>query len=164
METLVCRDAFVAIASIQWAQMVHFYRHLTNHPPNPHISHSYAEFSIGGLRIGLFHPKASHQPEFSYPKGAGISLCLEVKDLEQSRIVLDHIYATLPFASEPSSMSFPIDSSPMERSEPVSPQRPYGPIAIASHGRECYAYDPDGNRLILHESIVQTAAQATIQA
>jgi hypothetical protein len=29
---------------------------------------------------------------------------------------------------------------------------PPGEIAIASHGREIYAYDPDGNRLILHQS------------
>jgi catechol 2,3-dioxygenase-like lactoylglutathione lyase family enzyme len=26
------------------------------------------------------------------------------------------------------------------------------PISIASHGRECYLYDPDGNRIILHHS------------
>ncbi|MBD0267928.1 MAG: VOC family protein, partial [Cyanobacteria bacterium Co-bin8] len=29
---------------------------------------------------------------------------------------------------------------------------PPGPVMIASHGREIYAYDPDGNRLILHQS------------
>jgi catechol 2,3-dioxygenase-like lactoylglutathione lyase family enzyme len=25
------------------------------------------------------------------------------------------------------------------------------PVSIASHGRECYLYDPDGNRIILHQ-------------
>ncbi len=29
---------------------------------------------------------------------------------------------------------------------------PPGNISIASHGREIYAYDPDGNRLILHQN------------
>ena len=30
---------------------------------------------------------------------------------------------------------------------------PQGQITTASHGREIYAYDPDGNRLILHQSV-----------
>ncbi|EDX77907.1 hypothetical protein MC7420_7645 [Coleofasciculus chthonoplastes PCC 7420] len=28
---------------------------------------------------------------------------------------------------------------------------PPGEIIVASHGREIYAYDPNGNRLILHQ-------------
>jgi predicted enzyme related to lactoylglutathione lyase len=30
--------------------------------------------------------------------------------------------------------------------------QPPGEIINASHGREIYAYDPDGNRMIIHES------------
>ncbi|MGL4621884.1 MAG: VOC family protein, partial [Chroococcidiopsis sp.] len=29
---------------------------------------------------------------------------------------------------------------------------PLGQIVTASHGREIYAYDPDGNRIILHQA------------
>ncbi|NET52021.1 MAG: VOC family protein [Merismopedia sp. SIO2A8] len=140
---------------MQWEQMVYFYHHLANGSPNPHVSRSYAEFHLGGLRIGLFHPKASHQSEFAHPKGAGISLCLEVEDLDQSRIVLDHIHATLPP---------PVALHSAKADGSGSPSLPYGPIAIASHGRECYAYDPDGNRLILHESAAQPETEAIAQA
>jgi hypothetical protein len=52
-----------------------------------------------------------------------MSLCLEVSDLEDA---IAHITA----------LGFP----------------PPGEILTASHGREIYAYDPDGNRLILHQS------------
>jgi predicted enzyme related to lactoylglutathione lyase len=54
----------------------------------------------------------------------GMSLCVEVEDLEA---------AIAQFAA----LGYP----------------PPGEIAIASHGREIYAYDPLGNRLILHEKV-----------
>ena len=53
-----------------------------------------------------------------------MSLCLEVVSLEDSIDRLAHL-------------GYP----------------PRGPITIASHGREIYADDPDGNRLILHQSV-----------
>ncbi|NJO93776.1 MAG: hypothetical protein HC820_04390, partial [Hydrococcus sp. RM1_1_31] len=37
---------------------------------------------------------------------------------------------------------------------------PPGEIAIASHGREIYVYDPAGNRIILHESGDRTSWQS----
>jgi predicted enzyme related to lactoylglutathione lyase len=52
----------------------------------------------------------------------GMSLCVEVEDLIGA---IAHL----------TSLGYP----------------PPGEIAIASHGREIYAYDPQGNRLILHE-------------
>ncbi|MFM7372329.1 MAG: VOC family protein, partial [Sphaerospermopsis kisseleviana] len=51
-----------------------------------------------------------------------LSLCIEVSNLENA---IAHL----------TSLGYP----------------PPGKISIASHGREIYAYDPDGNRLILHQ-------------
>ena len=36
---------------------------------------------------------------------------------------------------------------------------PPGEISTASHGQEIYAYDPDGNRLILHQSHIVNREQ-----
>ncbi len=51
-----------------------------------------------------------------------ISLCLEVEDLE---VAIDHL----------TQLGYP----------------PPGEILAPSHGQEIYAYDPDGNRLILYQ-------------
>jgi hypothetical protein len=53
-----------------------------------------------------------------------MSLCLEVTDLENA---IAHVTA----------LGYP----------------PPGEIITGSHGREIYAYDPDRNRLIIHQSI-----------
>ena len=137
-----CKELFVAIAVQQWEPMVKFYRHLLQQSPQPHIPNSYAEFMVGGLKLGLFLPKASHQPEFSHPAHSAMSLCLEVENLEQSCGMVDAVYDELYAGGYGS----------------TDGHGRYGLIAIASHGRECYAYDPDGNRLILHEagSIIKT--------
>ena len=67
------------------------------------------------------------RPKVSPPTSAsGFSLCLEVADLETA---IAHLTAI---------------GSP-----------PPGEILTASHGREIYAYDPDGNRLILHQSLAK---------
>jgi predicted enzyme related to lactoylglutathione lyase len=65
--------------------------------------------------------------EFNNSKAASLSLCLEVDNLEKAIAVL-------------TKLGYP----------------PPGKIAIASHGREIYATDPAGSRLILHEAIPQT--------
>jgi hypothetical protein len=38
-----------------------------------------------------------------------------------------------------------------------------GEIIAASHGREVYAYDPAGNRLILHEALKQETQKQEVQ-
>jgi predicted enzyme related to lactoylglutathione lyase len=115
--------AFVTIASINFDLVVGFYSQFLGSAPQPHLPHIYAEFSIAGLRLGIFAPKSTNQAEFGQPQHSGMSLCLEVDHLEDTIAKLTQI-------------GYP----------------PTGQISTASHGREIYAYDPDGNRLILHQS------------
>ena len=122
--TFSCTTAFVTLAVVDLEALVLFYTKLLGQEPLPYVPHSYAEFKLPDLRIGIFKPKQAHQSEFSSSKG-GMSLCLEVPDLESA---IAHL-TTLGHA-------------------------PPGKISTASHGREIYAYDPAGNRLILHQSIV----------
>ena len=116
--------AFVAIATSDDRSLVNFYRQLLDIQPNPYIPKVYAEFQLKGLRLGIFQPKASRQHEFAQNLGSSMSICLEVLDLEKAIAHLDD-------------MGYPVP----------------GEIITASHGREIYAYDPMGNRLILHQSL-----------
>jgi predicted enzyme related to lactoylglutathione lyase len=115
--------ALVTIASANFDRVVDFYTQLLVAAPQPYIPHVYAEYPIAGLRLGIFCPKASNQAEFSQPSQSGLSLCLEVEHLEQAIAKLAQLGYPVP-----------------------------GQITTASHGREIYAYDPDGNRLILHQA------------
>jgi catechol 2,3-dioxygenase-like lactoylglutathione lyase family enzyme len=115
--------AFVALASTRFTTTVGFYEMLLEQPAAPHWPNRYAEWTLqGGLRLGIFCPQADHQAEFQSHQAGGFSLCLEVENLEEAIAHLTHL-------------GYP----------------PPGPIQTASHGREVYAYDPDGNRLILHQ-------------
>jgi predicted enzyme related to lactoylglutathione lyase len=116
-------SALVTIASVDFDVVVDFYTQFLGVAPDRFIPHSYAEFPISGLRLGIFCPKSSHRDEFGHPSQSGMSICLEVDRLERSIDKLTHL-------------GYP----------------PSEPITIASHGREIYAYDPDGNRLILHQA------------
>ncbi|MBP0001799.1 MAG: VOC family protein [Cyanobacteria bacterium SID2] len=115
---------FVTLGSLNFDRVVKFYDRLFEISPHIQIPHQYAEFDLPGLRLGIFHPKAADSPEFSQSARSGMSLCVEVENLEAS---IDRL----------SELGYP----------------PPGEISIASHGREIYAYDPDGNRLILHEEM-----------
>lgn len=120
----IYRDAFLAIAAADAEPVVQFYRQLLDREPRPHVPNVYAEFQLlGGLRLGIFQPKSDRWPEFANSRHSGASLCLEVADLEAAIARL-------------TSLGYP----------------PPGEITVASHGREIYAYDPAGNRLILHQS------------
>jgi catechol 2,3-dioxygenase-like lactoylglutathione lyase family enzyme len=125
--TIQCINALVTIATINLAKLVNFYTQLLSQNPTNLIPNVYAEFQLPGMRLGIFQPKNIHKSEFSTTAKSTISLCLEVSDLEQA---IAHF----------SILGFP----------------PPGKVSIASHGREIYAYDPDGNRLILHQSIRET--------
>jgi predicted enzyme related to lactoylglutathione lyase len=120
---MMITSAFVTIASVNFDLVVDFYTKFLGLAPTAYIPHVYAEFSIPGVKLGIFCPKASNREEFGHPQQSGISLCLEVENLEDS---IDKL----------AQLGYPLQ----------------GKITIASHGREIYAYDPDGNRLILHQS------------
>ena len=116
-------SALVTIASANFDVVVDFYTQFLGSAPAKYISHVYAEFPIPGVRLGIFCPKPSNRTEFEHPHQSGMSLCLEVDSLERS---IDKL----------AQLGYP----------------PAGQITTASHGREIYAYDPDGNRLILHQA------------
>ncbi len=115
-------EIFVAIAADPWQEEVDFYRGLLDDEPSSYSRDRYAEFRIKGLKLGIFKPSPQHQAEFARNAGA-LSFCLEVADLEQAIATVRALGGMIN-----------------------------GEISTASHGRECYAYDPAKNRLILHQS------------
>lgn len=115
-------EAFIALASLQVERQVTFYRELLQVEPVPNTP-AYAEFNLVGLRLAIFMPKADNAAEFTAKTSGAMSLCLEVKDLVGAIASL-------------TTLGYP----------------PPGSIMHTSHGQEIYAYDPDGNRLILHQS------------
>ena len=117
-----CTNAFVTLASVNIESLVDFYTQLLGQAPTSHIPNIYAEFQLPCLRLGIFKTKATNNQEFESAK-SGMSLCLEVQDLESALAKL-------------TSLGYP----------------PPGEILTTSHGKEIYAYDPEGNRLILHQS------------
>jgi predicted enzyme related to lactoylglutathione lyase len=120
---LRCSAIFVALTDCNRGTLKAFYQALFGQEPSVEIPQVYAEFHLPGLRLGLFTPKETHRDEFISSSSGGMSLCIEVEDLEEA---IAHI----------TQIGYP----------------PPGEIRQASHGREIYAYDPCGNRLILHES------------
>jgi hypothetical protein len=115
---------FVALADLDGHTLTRFYGALLGQDPAVNIPNVYAEFVLTGLRIGLFKPSNAHQAEFEASSSGSMSLCIEVEDLETA---IAHL----------TTLGYP----------------PPGPIQHTSHGREIYGYDPQGNRLILHEAV-----------
>ncbi|EKQ68223.1 Glyoxalase/Bleomycin resistance protein/Dioxygenase superfamily [Leptolyngbyaceae cyanobacterium JSC-12] len=155
--------ALLTIATPNFDRLVEFYTQLLNQAPITCIPNVYAEFRLLGVKLGIFHPKADlqeagdtgdredihhspftihhsltpppthssthsllHPPQPPTPSpfsSLGMSLCLEVENLEGA---IAHL----------TQLGYP----------------PPGEILTASHGREIYAYDPDGNWLILHQN------------
>lgn len=113
---------FVTLASLQLAPLVSFYSDFLATSPALHTA-TYAEFQLSGLRLAIFTPKADHVAEFAAATSGAMSLCLEVGDLVGAIAQLKEI-------------GYPPSSA----------------IMTTSHGQEIYAYDPDGNRLIVHQS------------
>jgi predicted enzyme related to lactoylglutathione lyase len=121
--SLRCSAVFVALAEQDGNMLRTFYQALFQQEPSIDIPQVYTEFQLPGVRLGLFNPKAAHRAEFDASSSGGMSLCLEVEDLEAAIAQLTNL-------------GYP----------------PPGGVQSVSHGREIYAYDPCGNRLILHES------------
>jgi predicted enzyme related to lactoylglutathione lyase len=119
--------AFVTLATNNFEKLVSFYQQLLKQDPPVYLPQVYAEFHLQGLRLGIFQPKHSHNDEFAEARGSKMSLCLEVEEIESA---IAHL----------TQLGYP----------------PPGQVITASHGQEIYAYDPDGNRLILHQSKSQS--------
>jgi len=115
--------ALLTLAFDRSEELVLFYTRFLRQEPVVHVPNSYAEFQLTGLRLGIFKPKENNRQEFQNQAKSGMSLCLEVRDLEGA---IAHL----------TKLGYP----------------PSGEILTASHGREIYAYDPAGNRLILHQT------------
>ena len=122
--TIQYNEALVTIATIRLERIIDFYTQILGQQPNTYIPKVYAQFQIPGVNLGIFRPKDIHLSEFKHGAKGKMSLCLEVGDLEKA-------------ISRFTALGYP----------------PPGDIITASHGREIYAYDPDGNRIILHQSI-----------
>jgi catechol 2,3-dioxygenase-like lactoylglutathione lyase family enzyme len=125
-------DVFVTIASLDLNRSVGFYQGFFESAPVVCHVDRYAEFHLPGLRLAIFCPNLAHRSEFESPARSAMSLCVEVADL-------DGAIARLVAIGYP----------------------PPGDMLTASHGREIYAYDPDGNRLILHEAKPITSMSTT---
>lgn len=123
--------AFLTLATLHFDRLVAFYQDLLAQAPTTLMPNVYAEFQLPGMRLGIFRPKAiAPAPEGEdlpnpHLLCSGMSLCLEVANLESA---IAHLTA----------LGYP----------------PPGTILTASHGREIYAFDPDGNWLILHQGVV----------
>jgi len=128
--TLQCSTVFVALADPDGKTLVRFYRQLFGQEPVWHVPEVYAEFQISGLRLGIFKPSLIHRSEFETQAGS-ISLCIEVEQLEEAIASVEQAFIQTRLTGD---HLLPSD------------------IITASHGREVYAYDPAGNRLILHET------------
>ncbi|MEO0769007.1 MAG: VOC family protein [Cyanobacteria bacterium J06649_4] len=115
-------ELFIALASNNVEQQVEFYTALLQTEPNV-TTPNYAEFRAYHLKIAIFKPNADNVAEFESASSGAMSFCLEVDDLENVIARLTNLGYSLP-----------------------------GKIMKTSHGQEIYAYDPDGNRLILHQS------------
>lgn len=118
---ITLQTLYVTLASDHLQELVAFYQALLGCAPHHHTPERYAEFWLPGLKLALFKPSADHRQEFFNPAGS-MSLCLEVENLHDA-------IATV------TALGYP----------------PPGTITHASHGQEIYAYDPSGNRLILHQ-------------
>ena len=115
-------DVFLAISSNNVRALTGFYSKLFGQQPNVYRASVYSEFRLEKLRISIFQPKSDRASEFENSRSS-ISLCIEVKKLEDAIALLQDLGCPPP-----------------------------GEIIEASHGKEIYAYDPEGNRLILHQS------------
>ena len=124
--TLDYSIAWVTIAAQDFERSQNFYKQLLKKEPDrtlgPVDRPIYAEFQLNGLRFGIYRPQPGHSAPLSSQLPNPMSICFQVKNLEQA---IAHL----------ASIGFPVA----------------GKILTPRHGREVYAADPDGNRLILYQ-------------
>ncbi|MBD2080309.1 VOC family protein [Leptolyngbya sp. FACHB-17] len=116
------QKAWVTIAAVEFDRSVQFYRHLFQQEPSLLTPAKYAEFEAFGIRLGIYRPTTEESPEKApITLFPAVSLCVQIENLESTIAHLDQVDAFV------------------------------GEVRSVSHGREAYAYDPDGNRIILYE-------------
>ena len=115
-------EVFIALASKNVKKQVAFYSELLQTKPTVNTP-SYAELSISNVKIAIFQPSADNASEFAAVSSGAMSFCLEIDNLDAVVSYLTDLGYSIPRE-----------------------------IMQTSHGREIYAYDPDGNRVILHQS------------
>jgi predicted enzyme related to lactoylglutathione lyase len=116
------QKAWVTIAAMQFDRSVEFYRYLFQQAPKIFMPDKYAEFEAFGIRLGIYRPIVEESPEkVPIMLFPAVSLCLQIEKLEDAIALLEEADSFV------------------------------GEIRTVSHGREAYAYDPDGNRIILYE-------------
>jgi len=161
--------ALVTIATPNFDRLVEFYTQLLTQSPITCIPNVYAEFHLPGVKLGIFYPKGEGREETEDRRQKSEEYGLSVighRSLESKGQMTNDQEppspspSSTPFSLLPS--PFPslgmslclevesLDAAIAHLSQLGCP--PPGNILTASHGREIYAYDPDGNWLILHQS------------
>ncbi len=114
--------ALITIAAIDLDRLTSFYTVLLRQEPQPYQPQVYAGFQVAGINLGIFQPNTNNTGEFQHQGGGAVSLCLSVNNIEE---VIEYLDAA----------GYPQTTT----------------VITASHGRECYVYDPEENRIILHQ-------------
>jgi predicted enzyme related to lactoylglutathione lyase len=114
--------ALITIAAIDLDRLLPFYTVLLGQEPQPYQPQVYGGFQVAGLDLGIFQPNPNNIGEFQHQGGGAVSLCLSVNNIEA---VIEYLAAA----------GYPQTTT----------------VMTASHGRECYIYDPEENRIILHQ-------------
>ncbi|GAB4143300.1 MAG: hypothetical protein Fur0046_20300 [Cyanobacteria bacterium J069] len=122
--------AMLTLSTPNLTRLRQFYHTLLGLAPSFEFPNTYVEFQVGTFRFGIFQPKQENADEFAAAHSGAMSLCLEVANVEAAIAAVQSAHSAIA----------------------TTPARSPSPITTASHGREAYAYDPDGNRLILHET------------
>lgn len=127
------KRALMTLATLDFDRMQAFYTALLGIEPRMIQPHRYAEYHLPSLHLGLFQPSTPNQLEFSQAQHSPFSLCIQVTDLDTTIQNLTALQVTLQDT-----------------------------VQSASHGREIYAYDPEGNRLIFYQPGSATPAPSSI--
>ncbi|MBC7970367.1 MAG: VOC family protein [Verrucomicrobia bacterium] len=141
--SLRCTTALLTLATPHFAALTQFYSQLLNQQPAVLRPNVYAEFHLPGLKLGIFRPKETPHSRSDFGGSAQSNAELTSKPL--------------PTPHSPTSMSLCLEVENLEGAIAHLTQLGYPPpgaIITASHGREVYAYDPDGNWLILHQTTI----------
>lgn len=127
MSSLHYQRAWITLAPKNFSKACEFYSQLFGKPPDQTLIRS-DQLIYAEFHLTGFN-LGIYAPK-SHPEPSGyspLSMCFQVDDLESS---IAHI----------TNLGYP----------------PPGEIVIASHGREVYAFDPDGNRLILYQAKIRS--------